>query len=149
MARTLTSLLSSVVLLFALQQAHGQVPQLIKNSEFRLDAKAAVDSLYNFNPDGAQQQLSSWKEQYPDHPLWQLFEGMELWWQVLSDLENTARDEAFFELMKKADYAASKLLYEQPRHIDALVIQAVANGYIARQHANRGDWLTSVQTARK
>jgi tetratricopeptide (TPR) repeat protein len=34
-------------------------------------------------------------------------------------------------------------------HADALIIRAVANGYIARLHANREDWLTSVQVGRK
>src|SRR5699024_775590 len=110
--------------------AHAQVPELINNPDFRPDAKAAVDSIYNFNFDGADKVLSPWKEEYPDHPLWGLVDGMKFWWQILSDLENTEHDDAFIEMMKKANYQAGKLLHRQSSHADALLIQAIANGYI-------------------
>ncbi len=126
----------------------AQVPELIRNSSFREDAQAAVDSLYNFNAIGAEKRLSEWKEKFPDHPLWSLFDAMSFWWLVLSDLENHSYDKHFLRLMKKADYAASKLLHRQRGHADALIIKAVANGYIARHFANRGEWLTSLQYAR-
>ncbi|MDZ7691382.1 MAG: hypothetical protein U5K69_09675 [Balneolaceae bacterium] len=124
-------------------------PELINNTEFRPVAKEAVDSLYNANPQAARQLLEPWKQRYPGHPLWILFDGMELWWQILADLENTSLDEEFFNLMGRADYEAGRLLSRQSDHADALIIKAVSNGYIARQHANREDWLTSVNKARK
>lgn len=140
---------STFIFLFITCTATAQVPELIKNKQFRVDAQAAVDSLYNFNPQGAKQRLASWKEQYPSHPLWQLMEGMEFWWILLSDLNDTSRDEYFYKLMEKADYAAAKLLYNQPGHADALIIRTVANGYVARQHSNRDEWTTSLNAARK
>jgi hypothetical protein len=75
--------------------ASAQVPELINKPEFRVDAKAAVDSIYNFNFEGADKRLFSWKEEYPKHPLWTLIDGMKFWWKVLSDLENTSHDEQF------------------------------------------------------
>lgn len=143
------SVFLSVLFLTAAICTQAQVPELIKNEQFRSDARAAVDSLYNFNPDGADERLASWKEEYPSHPLWQLMDGMEFWWILLSDLNDTSRDDEFYEMMKKADYAASKLLYNEPGHADALIIRTVANGYIARQHSNREEWVTSLNTARK
>ncbi len=127
----------------------AQLPELIKNQSFRQDAQAAVDSLYNFNPAGAEQKLANWQEKYPSHPLWRLMDGMEFWWQLLSDLYDHSRDEQFFNMMKEADYMASKLLYEQPGHADALIIRTVANGYIARQYSNREEWVSSLNAARK
>lgn len=129
--------------------ADAQVPELINNSEFRPDAKAAVDSIYNFNFEGAEQAVSPWKKKYPDHPLWTLLEGMKFWWQVLSDLEDTSHDEQFYELMKKVDYEAGKLLHRQSDHADGLIIRAIGNGYLARQHANRSEWVTSINYGRK
>lgn len=93
--------------------------------------------------------LKPWKQQYPNHPLWQLIDGMHLWWQVLSDLEDTSRDEAFFNTMQRTDYAASKMLRKDRSHADGLIIRTIANGYIARQFANREKWLNSISTARK
>lgn len=142
-----TFLVAAFLLLTKLVSA--QVPELIKKEEFRKDAQAAVDSLYNFNPAGADKRLASWKDHYPRHPLWQLMEGMEFWWILLSDLNDTSRDEYFFKMMARADYAASELLYNQPGHADGLIIKTVANGYIARQHSNRDEWVTSLNAARK
>src|SRR5699024_12876439 len=90
--------------------AHAQVPELINNPDFRPDAKAAVDSIYNFNFDGADKVLSSWKEKYPGHPLWSLIEGMKFWWQILSDLEDSSHVEEFLDMMKSASYKAVELL---------------------------------------
>ncbi len=87
----------------------AQVPELINNPQFRPDAKAAVDSIYNFNFDAADEILADWEEKHPEHPLWLLFDGMQFWWQVLSDLENHSYDDQFFNMMKKADYEAGKL----------------------------------------
>lgn len=127
----------------------AQVPELIKDEDFRRDAKAAVDSIYNFNFEGSDNTLSVWKEEYPQHPLWTLLDGMEFWWEVLSDLEDTSHDERFFEMMKKADYEARKILYENKAHADGLIIKAISNGYMARQYSNRNEWITSLNYARK
>lgn len=149
MAKRICSAFLFLVLLAGAEIGCAQVPELIKNEAFRKDAQAAVDSLYNFNPDGADQALAQWKKKYPAHPLWKLMEGMEFWWILLSDLHDQSRDDHFYRLMREADYAASKLLYEQPGHADALIIRTVANGYIARQHSNRDEWISSLNAARK
>lgn len=129
-------------------KTQAQVPELIKNEAFRKDAAAAVDSLYNFNAIASEERLAKWKEEYPHHPLWALFDAMTMWWMVLSDLENHAYDKHLLRLMKQADYQASKLLHEQRGHVDGLIIKAIANGYIARHFANRGEWLTSIRYGR-
>lgn len=129
--------------------ATAQLPELINNPQFRPDAKAAVDSIYNFNFSGAEKAIAVWEKEYPDHPLWTLLDGMHFWWQVLSDLENASHDEQFYRMMKKADYQAGKLLHRQPDHADGLIIRAIANGYMARQHANREEWVTSINYGRK
>ncbi|MGD8427743.1 MAG: hypothetical protein PVH63_08920 [Balneolaceae bacterium] len=129
--------------------APAQVPELINNPQFRPDAQAAVDSIYNFNFDGAEKQLSSWKEKYPQHPLWTLLDGMKFWWEVLSDLDDTSHDEQFYHMMKKADYEAGKLLHDDPSNADGLIIKVISNGYIARQYSNRSEWVTSLNYARK
>lgn len=129
--------------------AAAQVPELVNSDQFRPDAKAAVDSIYNFQFDGADEVLSPWKDKYPSHPLWTLIEGMKFWWQVLSDLEDPSHDEQFVTMMKKANYQAGKLRHRQSSHADALIIQAISNGYIGRQYSNREEWISSLNYARK
>lgn len=150
----LTRFALKVCLIFILLVAgqndiQAQLPELINDQEFRPAAQTAVDSIYNFDFEGADEILSPWKKQYPNHPLWMLIDGMQLWWQVLSDLESKSHDEEFFHRMQRTDYEASQLLRKNSSHADGLIIKTVANGYIARQYANREEWLSSINTARK
>ncbi len=130
-------------------EAQDNLPELINDEEFRPAAQAAVDSVYNFNFVAADKILEPWKNEYPDHPLWMLIDAMQMWWQVLSDLEDTSHDEEFFYRMKKTDFEASRLLRNNSKHADGLIIKAISNGYVARQYANREEWLSSISSARK
>lgn len=147
------TVLSFILVLFFLtgitRSSGAQTKELIKDAFFEIDAKRAIDSLYNRNTAAARKILSPWKEKYPEHPLWLLWDGMELWWVVLEDLHDPSNDRKFISLMQMADYEAGKILRSNSGHSDALIIRAVANGYVARLHANREDWLTSVQIGRK
>ncbi len=142
-------ILCGTILAIAAGTSRSQTPELINDKEFRPLARAAVDSIYNFNFEAAEELLQPWQKRYPDHPLWMLMESMTFWWKVLSDLEDTSHDERFFYLMKRTDYEASRLLNEKSSHADGLIIKAVSNGYIARQYANRNEWLESINRARR
>jgi tetratricopeptide (TPR) repeat protein len=128
---------------------NAQTPILIHDQEFRSDASIAIDSLYNRNAEASQQIMEEWKNRYPDHPIWLMWDAIELWWVVLEDLYDRSNDDRLMEAMQRSDYAAGQLLNRQPNHSDALIIRALANGYIARHHSNRDSWLTSVNIARK
>ena len=143
------SLLLLLFLFLSAGLAKAQLPELINDTDFQADAQTAVDSIYNFNFQAADRQLQPWKQEYPDHPIWDLMEGIKLWWQVLSDLEDRSHDEEFFTKMKQVDYKASRLLSRQGSHADALIIKTVSNGYIGRQYANRSEWISSINQARK
>ena len=61
----------------------AQTIQLIHNDEFGEDAKRAIDLLYNRQNDAADDELFIWKKKYPTHPIWTLWDGMEIWWLIL------------------------------------------------------------------
>jgi len=152
--RLLASQLNGLVLfillsLLSVSQTYAQTAVLIEDENFKVDAQEAIDSLYNQNQEGARLILEPWMEAHPEHPLWILWGGMELWWTVLSDLYNTEHDDEFFNVMKQADYEASKLLRKHRDHPDALIIRAIANGYTARHYSNREEWLTAANIGRK
>lgn len=139
----------SLLCLLNASQAGAQTAILIENESFKVDAQAAIDSLYNQNQEGARLILEPWMEKHPEHPLWTLWGGMELWWTVLNDLHNTKHDDEFFNVMKQADYEASRLLRRHRDHPDALIIRAIANGYTARHYSNREGWLTAANIGLK
>jgi tetratricopeptide (TPR) repeat protein len=134
---------------FYTHQSVAQTKVLVDDIMFTIDARLAIDSLYNQNAEGAWELLSPWKERHPEHPIWHLWNGMELWWNVLGDLDDTSLDDEFKELMMQADFEAGRLLRNEPDHPDALIIRAVATSYIARLHANREEWVTSLQVGRR
>ncbi len=138
-----------LALMFMAGRGRAQVPELINDPEFRPVAQAVVDSVYNLRFESAGKLLKPWKKKHPDHPLWSLIDGMMLWWEVLSDLDDTSHDERFVYLMKRTDYRAASLLNRHSSHADALIIKAISNGYIARHQANREEWISSINTARK
>jgi tetratricopeptide (TPR) repeat protein len=135
-------------LLTGTAEVKGQAPVLIEDAEFQEVARAAIDSLYNRNPAAAHELLEPWSSRYPEHPLWLLWDAMDHWWKVLTDLYDHSNDELLFEKLDKASKAADRLLEESPGHPDSHIIQAVANGYIARHNANRERWVRSVRTGR-
>lgn len=125
------------------------IPVLIENEAFVQDASQAIDSLYNRNGNAANEILRPWIDRHPEHPLWALWNGMELWWEVLHDLPNSGHDGEFFNRMKEADYEAGRLLSKSPDHPDALIVRAVSNAYAARHHSNRENWITSMNLGRR
>lgn len=150
--RTLKSITITIFLALLInlhEPTFAQTPILIQDEEFVVDARVAIDSLYNRNPEAAKNILQPWITTYPSHPLWPLWDAMELWWYVLNDLADDQYDEEFFNRMKRADYEAGRLLNREPDHPDALIVRAVANGYAARQNANRGNWVTSINIGRR
>lgn len=147
--RRLSFLLLLLTLFLVAVPVQAQTIQLIHDEEFSKDAKRAIDFLYNRQNQAAEDELYIWRKKYPDHPIWTLWEGMEIWWHILEDLHDTSYDEAFVETMKKADYEASRLLHDEPDHPDALIVKAVANSYVARMYSNRESWVTSMQIGRR
>ena len=129
------------------QISAAQTPIFVDDPGFRDDALVAIDSLYNRKPEVARELIRPWEDQFPDHPVWSAWSAMESWWDIMVNLDDISNDEMFFNNMRKADYAASSLLQEEPDHPDGLLIKALANGYAARHHANRERWVTAVKIA--
>lgn len=147
---SLILLLSAVTLLPGRAAAFQQDnPVLINNENFIKDARQAIDSVYNMDDKASNRILAPWKKQYPNDPIWLFWDGLETWWQILPDLENTSLDKKMFYQFSKTDYQCAKILSEDPNDLDALVVKSASNGFMARLYANRSDWISALQKARK
>jgi hypothetical protein len=125
-----------------------QQPQLLRDSSFVKVLTAAIDSMYNASIDASYELLQPYKKRYPNHPLWNFWDGLHLWWQILPNLSDTERDAEFYYHFKKCDYEATRILQRQKQHVDALVLKILSNGFLARQYANRDEWIKSLNFAR-
>ncbi len=128
---------------------YSQSVILIDDKDFQKDAVSAIDSLYNRNAKASYEILEPWIIKHPDHPIWQMWTAMELWWDVLEDLYNYSYDAQLMEAMQRSDYQAGRLLNKEPDHPDGLMIRALANGYIARHLSNREEWIQAMRVGRK
>lgn len=125
--------------------AIAQQRPLFNDPAFLKVAPSAVDSVYNLNFESGRKQLEPWRKSHQDHPLWLFWDGLELWWKIVPDLEQTTYDDAFFYTFGRTDYACTRLLAKEPLHLDALLLKALSNGFMARLHANRDNWLQSLR----
>ncbi|MFU8813432.1 MAG: tetratricopeptide repeat protein [Balneolaceae bacterium] len=129
--------------------APAQTPVLLDDDRFQSDAQRAISTLYNAQPETAREIMREWHRDFPAHPIWMVWDAMEIWWVVLNDLEDRSHDDALLETLARADYQAGRLLQQEPGHPDGLLIRAIANGYMARHHANREEWVTAVRLGKR
>ncbi len=138
-----------IAALFAVQPASSQTIILIDDDAFQEDATVAIDSLYNRNAEASQEIMREWRKSHPDHPIWTMWDAMELWWVVLEDLYDESHDNKLFDAMAKSEHQAGRLLRSESDHPDALLIRALATGYAARHYSNRGQWVKAAQIGRR
>lgn len=127
----------------------SDVPQFVMEPEYKQVIIAAVDSLYNLQFEASRELMVPLKKQYPDHPIWPFWEGLIQWWNILPDLIDESKDEVLYDKLQKASDACDVILDEHPRHVDALMIKAVAEGLIARQLSNRDHWFKAIRKGKK
>ena len=145
-------ILSFFLLASGLQVAKAQNNDdqtLILNPQFVQSARQAIDSVYNFNYPASVKILQPWMNKYPKSPLWQFWKGLHIWWEALPDLYNKKYDKKLVYQFSKADYMCSKILSSNDHNLDALIIKAASNAFLARYYANRDKWLTSLQYGKK
>jgi len=126
-------------------RAQGKDKPLVLNREFVKTAQQAIDSVYDFNYAASEKILKPWKEKYPHSPLWQFWKGLHVWWKMLPDLYNKSHDKELVFEFSKADYMCSRILSNDHQNLDALVIKAASNGFLARYYSNREEWLKCFQ----
>ncbi|MFW6348671.1 MAG: hypothetical protein ACOC2C_08710, partial [Cyclonatronaceae bacterium] len=77
------------------QSAADETGYWLEDEAFIPTARQAIQLIYNQEPEASRAVLSPWLEQQPEHPLGHFWNGLELWWYILADLENETYDEAF------------------------------------------------------
>lgn len=122
---------------------------LILNPRFVKSAQEAIDSLYDYNYKASVRILKPWKEKYPDSPIWPFWKGMHIWWEVLPDFYNHAHDKELVYQFSKVDYECTNILSKNDGDLDALIVKAASNAFLARYYSNREKWVTSFQYGKK
>ena len=116
---------------------------LINNMVIQLEASQALNDLYNFKFDKAEQQFIWFKQKYKWHPLPYFLMGLSEWWKIMPDTRNTAHDERFLAYMDSSILVGENLYKKYPEYkTEAAFFLAAAYGFKGRLYSDdeRKNW---------
>lgn len=116
---------------------------LINDIQVQIEATAALNDLYNFKFDKAEQQFRWFKQKYAWHPLPYFLLGLSEWWKIMPNTRNTSYDERFLSYMDSTIMVAENLHKKSPEYrIEAAFFLAAAYGFKGRLYADeeRKSW---------
>lgn len=100
-----------------------------------------IELIYNLRLEEADQHFERIVAAEPDNPVGHFFLAMVAWWRVLVDLDSTAQDPAFYDLLEECIRVCDRRLKQDPMDFDAILFKGGAIGFRARLRGNRGDYL--------
>lgn len=142
--------------LFCSTSTYGQSKKdttviLIADIGVQLEATQALNNLYNFKFDKAEQQFKSFKEKYAWHPLPYFLVGLAEWWKIMPNMKETKYDERFLAYMDSTIRIAEKLYDKTPEYrIEAAFFLAGAHGFKGELYADfdRKNWVKAASEGR-
>ena len=116
---------------------------LITDITIQIEATQALNDLYNFKFEKAEQQFRWFKQKYAWHPLPYFLLGLSEWWKIMPNTKNTSYDERFLSYMDSTIMVAGNLHEKYPEYkIEAAFFLAAAYGFKGRLYADeeRENW---------
>jgi len=143
----------SVLILFVLlgltgNHAFGQAKKdttiiLITNVAMQIEISEALNDLYNFKFEKAEQQFRWLKQKYNWHPLPYFLLGLSEWWKIMPNTKSTQYDDKFLAYMDSTIRVAENLYKKTPEYkVEAAFFLAAAHGFKGRLYSDeeRKNW---------
>jgi hypothetical protein len=138
----------SLFLVFISGSVSGQIKKdttiiLITNLTIQIEANQALNDLYNFKFEKAEQQFRWFKQKYAWHPLPYFLLGLSEWWKIMPNTKNTSYDDRFMSYMDSTIMVAENLYEKYPEYkVEAAFFLAAAYGFKGRLYADeeRENW---------
>jgi tetratricopeptide (TPR) repeat protein len=125
------------------QQKQDTTIILINDIRVQIEATQALNDLYNFKFEKAEQQFRWFKQKYAWHPLPYFLLGLSEWWKIMPNTKNTSHDEKFIAYMDSTIRVAENLHKKSPEYrIEATFFLSAAYGFKGRLYADeeRKSW---------
>lgn len=116
---------------------------LINNVALQMEISDALNDLYNFKFDKAEQQFRWFKQKYKWHPLPYFLLGLSEWWKIMPNTRDTKYDDRFMAYMDSSIMVAENLYKKVPEYkIEAAFFLAAAHGFKGRLYSDeeRKNW---------
>ncbi|MEM9678698.1 MAG: tol-pal system protein YbgF [Bacteroidota bacterium] len=105
---------------------------LISDMQLQIEINEAMNDLYNFKFDRAEQQFRWLKQKYAWHPLPYFLEGLSEWWKIMPNMNDRSHDEKFMAHMDTVIMISEKLFKKEEHKIEASFFLAAAYGFKGR-----------------
>lgn len=116
---------------------------LLSDLTVQLECAQALDDLYNFKFEKAEQQFRWLKQKYKWHPLPYFLMGLIEWWKIMPDLTNKQYDERFLAYMDTTVLVSENLYKNHPAYkVESMFFLAAAYGFKGRLYSEeeRKNW---------
>jgi len=116
---------------------------LISNITMQIEISQALNDLYNFKFEKAEQQFRWFKQKYKWHPLPYFLLGLSEWWKIMPNTKATTYDEKFLGYMDSTILIAENLYKKHPEYkIESAFFLAAAHGFKGRLYSDeeRKSW---------
>lgn len=116
---------------------------LISDITVQLEATQALNDLYNFQFEKAEQQFRWFKQKYKWHPLPYFLLGLSEWWKIMPNTKDTRYDEKFLAYMDSTITVAENLYKKYPEYkVESAFFLAAAHGFKGRLYSDeeRKNW---------
>ena len=122
---------------------------LLEDTGVQIDATAAVNAMYNFDFDESARLYRELRFRHPKHPLSFFLSGLNLWWMIMPDEEQTTYDDRFMHYMDTTIAVAMPMLEHEDTRIEAAFFLAAAYGFKARLLSDRESWGKAASNGKK
>jgi hypothetical protein len=116
---------------------------LINNMVIQLEASQALNDMYNFKFEKAEQQFRWFKQKYRWHPLPYFLMGLSEWWKIMPDTKDKSHDDRFLAYMDSSILVGENLYKKHPEYkTEAAFFLAAAYGFKGRLYSDdeRKSW---------
>jgi hypothetical protein len=121
---------------------------LLENISIQVQTTQAINDLYNFKFQQAEEQFSRLKKEFPHHPLAYFLLALNEWWKINVNIEDETFDETFIAYIDTALLRAH-YLYEIPQYrVESAFFLAAGYGFQGRLYAERGKWTKAAFSGR-
>jgi len=120
--------------------ANDSTKLLLADLRVQIDATAAINAMYNFDFEESARLFRELRYRFPNHPLSFFLSGLNIWWRIMPDEENTKFDDRFLFYMDTTIAIATPMLEKEETRIEAAFFLAAAYGFKGRLYSDRGSW---------
>ena len=149
----LFAVLSGCLSLSAIGQAKKDTTIiLISSISVQLETTQALNDLYNFKFEKAEQQFRWFKQKYAWHPLPYFLLGLSEWWKIMPATNDQSHDDRFIAYMDSTILVAHHLHDKSPEYrIEAAFFLAAAYGFKGRLYSDedRKEWRKAAVAGKK